>query len=58
MKKFLLGVAVLLVNFASFRSVRGFGIFAFQITLYPFVEGLLGPVMIARIGGIITIPLL
>ncbi|BFG20785.1 hypothetical protein CerSpe_070590 [Prunus speciosa] len=38
--------------------IYSFGLFVFQITLYPFVERLLGPVMIARIGGIITIPLL
>ncbi|ONI21261.1 hypothetical protein PRUPE_2G056300 [Prunus persica] len=45
-------------NVGEVLAISGFGLFVFQITLYPFVERLLGPVMIARIGGIITIPLL
>ncbi|CAL9004898.1 unnamed protein product [Prunus brigantina] len=45
-------------NVGEILAISGFGLFVFQITLYPFVERLLGPVMIARIGGIITIPLL
>ncbi|KAM1263234.1 hypothetical protein ACFX2G_028870 [Malus domestica] len=39
-------------------AISGFGLFVFQITLYPYFERLLGPVMIARVGGIISIPLL
>ncbi|KAM2845986.1 hypothetical protein COP1_028364 [Malus domestica] len=39
-------------------AISGFSLFVFQITLYPYVERLLGPVMIARVGGIISIPLL
>ncbi|CAB4268625.1 unnamed protein product [Prunus armeniaca] len=39
-------------NVGEILAISGFGLFVFQITLYPFVERLLGPVMIARIGGI------
>ncbi|KAJ0959823.1 hypothetical protein J5N97_000474 [Dioscorea zingiberensis] len=39
-------------------AISGFGLFFFQITLYPYVEKMLGPVRIARIGGVLTIPLL
>ncbi|PRQ55950.1 putative major facilitator superfamily [Rosa chinensis] len=39
-------------------AISGFGLFVFQITLYPYVEKMLGPVRIARIGGVLTIPLL
>ncbi|KAB2627263.1 protein ZINC INDUCED FACILITATOR-LIKE 1-like [Pyrus ussuriensis x Pyrus communis] len=39
-------------------AISGFGLFVFQITLYPYIERLLGPVIIARVGGIISIPLL
>ncbi|XP_050123024.1 protein ZINC INDUCED FACILITATOR-LIKE 1-like isoform X5 [Malus sylvestris] len=36
-------------------AISGFSLFVFQITLYPYFERLLGPVMIARVGGITII---
>lgn len=39
-------------------AVTGFGLLVFQLTLYPFVERILGPIMVARIAGVLTIPLL
>lgn len=39
-------------------AFSGFGLLVFQTFLYPYVEKLVGPVMICRIGGIISIPLL
>ncbi|KAK9912329.1 hypothetical protein M0R45_036197 [Rubus argutus] len=38
--------------------ISGFGMFLFQSALYPYVDKLLGPVIITRIGGILSIPLL
>ncbi|VVA39332.1 PREDICTED: ZINC INDUCED [Prunus dulcis] len=52
------GLSLSTENVGEVLAISGFGLFVFQITLYPFVERILGPVMIARIGGIITIPLL
>ncbi|KAK9912313.1 hypothetical protein M0R45_036181 [Rubus argutus] len=39
-------------------AISGVGLFLFQTTLYPYVEKMLGPIRIARIGGVLTIPLL
>ncbi|XP_044461409.1 protein ZINC INDUCED FACILITATOR-LIKE 1-like [Mangifera indica] len=39
-------------------AISGFGLLVFQLSLYPMVERIIGPVMIARIGGILSIPLL
>ncbi|XP_004289280.1 PREDICTED: protein ZINC INDUCED FACILITATOR-LIKE 1-like [Fragaria vesca subsp. vesca] len=39
-------------------AISGRGLFVFQTTLYPYVEKMLGPIRIARIGGVLTIPLL
>ncbi|KAK2983492.1 hypothetical protein RJ640_006505 [Escallonia rubra] len=36
----------------------GFGLLVFQLFLYPFVEKIVGPIVIARISGVLTIPLL
>ncbi|CAA0827531.1 Protein ZINC INDUCED FACILITATOR-LIKE 1 [Striga hermonthica] len=39
-------------------AITGFGLVVFQLFLYTWVESLLGPVMVARIGAVISIPLL
>jgi MFS family permease len=39
-------------------SVSGFGLLVFQLSLYPFAERLVGPIMVARIAGVLSIPLL
>ncbi|KAF7848446.1 hypothetical protein BT93_L1938 [Corymbia citriodora subsp. variegata] len=39
-------------------SISGAGLLVFQTCLYPHWVRLLGPVMVARIGGVLTIPLL
>ncbi|XP_044512375.1 protein ZINC INDUCED FACILITATOR-LIKE 1-like [Mangifera indica] len=39
-------------------AISGFSLLVFQLSLYPLVERMIGPVMITRIGGILSIPLL
>ncbi|KAK9912332.1 hypothetical protein M0R45_036200 [Rubus argutus] len=39
-------------------AISGFGMFLFQTALYPYVDKMLGPIIIARIGGVLSIPLL
>ncbi|XP_027107306.1 protein ZINC INDUCED FACILITATOR 1-like isoform X5 [Coffea arabica] len=39
-------------------TITGCGLLVFQLFLYPFVEKMLGPINIARISGILSIPLL
>ncbi|PPR95581.1 hypothetical protein GOBAR_AA25089 [Gossypium barbadense] len=39
-------------------AVSGFSLLVFQMSLYPYVERLLGPVMVSRIGSVLAIPLL
>ncbi|KAK2632199.1 hypothetical protein EUGRSUZ_L01874 [Eucalyptus grandis] len=39
-------------------SISGAGLLVFQTCLYPYVDKLLGPVLVARICGILSIPLL
>ncbi|KAL6326367.1 hypothetical protein AAG906_007872 [Vitis piasezkii] len=39
-------------------AISGFGLLVSQLTLYPLVERFLGPVMICRIAGVLSIPLL
>ncbi|KAF8021794.1 hypothetical protein BT93_G2050 [Corymbia citriodora subsp. variegata] len=39
-------------------SISGAGLLVFQMRLYPHLVRLLGPIMVARIGGVLTIPLL
>ncbi|XP_047950370.1 protein ZINC INDUCED FACILITATOR-LIKE 1-like isoform X2 [Salvia hispanica] len=42
----------------SVLSVSGLGLLIFQSSLYPILEKLLGPIMISRVLGIVSIPLL
>ncbi|KAK4834611.1 hypothetical protein QYF36_025572 [Acer negundo] len=39
-------------------AISGFGLLVFQLFLYPLTERKLGPVMISRIGAVLSIPLL
>ncbi|XP_021901294.1 protein ZINC INDUCED FACILITATOR-LIKE 1-like isoform X2 [Carica papaya] len=39
-------------------AISGFGLLLFQLFLYPLVEKNLGPVVISRIGALVTMPLL
>ncbi|XP_057807977.1 protein ZINC INDUCED FACILITATOR 1-like isoform X2 [Salvia miltiorrhiza] len=39
-------------------SISGLGLLVFQSSLYPIVEKILGPIMVSRVLGIISIPLL
>ncbi|KAL6326358.1 hypothetical protein AAG906_007863 [Vitis piasezkii] len=39
-------------------AISGFGVLVFQLSLYPYLEKLLGPIIICRIAGVLSIPLL
>nr|POE67954.1 isoform 2 of protein zinc induced facilitator-like 1 [Quercus suber] len=39
-------------------SVTGFGLLVFQLSLYPYVERLFGAIMVSRISGVLSIPVL
>ncbi|KAE9592774.1 putative major facilitator superfamily [Lupinus albus] len=39
-------------------SISGFALIIYQITLYPYVEKAFGPISLARISGLLSIPLL
>ncbi|KAK9067466.1 hypothetical protein SSX86_014795 [Deinandra increscens subsp. villosa] len=39
-------------------SITGVGLLLFQTSLYPFAERMFGPVVVARISGVLTIPVL
>nr|XP_043614474.1 protein ZINC INDUCED FACILITATOR-LIKE 1-like isoform X2 [Erigeron canadensis] len=39
-------------------SITGVGLLLFQTTLYPVAERFFGPIMVTRVGGILSIPLL
>ncbi|KAL2465852.1 Protein ZINC INDUCED FACILITATOR-LIKE 1 [Abeliophyllum distichum] len=39
-------------------SITGFSMLLFQLFLYPWAERVLGPIMVSRIGAVLTIPLL
>ncbi|TXG49263.1 hypothetical protein EZV62_025138 [Acer yangbiense] len=39
-------------------AITGFSLLVFQTTLYPCVERILGPIMVARISGVLSIPIL
>ncbi|KAK6271175.1 hypothetical protein POUND7_008273 [Theobroma cacao] len=39
-------------------AISGFSLLVFQLSVYPTVERILGPVMVSRIASILTIPLL
>ncbi|XP_040991667.1 protein ZINC INDUCED FACILITATOR-LIKE 1-like isoform X1 [Juglans microcarpa x Juglans regia] len=39
-------------------SFSGFGLLVFQFSLYPYVERYIGPTMVMRIAGVLSIPLL
>ncbi|KAL2514727.1 Protein ZINC INDUCED FACILITATOR-LIKE 1 [Forsythia ovata] len=39
-------------------AISGLGLLVFQSSLYPLVEKIIGPIMVSRIAGILSIPLL
>ncbi|KAK3228566.1 hypothetical protein Dsin_000447 [Dipteronia sinensis] len=39
-------------------AITGFSLLVFQSTLYPYVERILGPITVARISGVLSIPIL
>ncbi|KAK2634536.1 hypothetical protein Ddye_029328 [Dipteronia dyeriana] len=39
-------------------AITGFSLLVFQSTLYPYMERILGPIMVARISGVLSIPIL
>ncbi|XVF82746.1 hypothetical protein PTKIN_Ptkin16aG0074300 [Pterospermum kingtungense] len=39
-------------------AITGFSLLVFQLTLYPYVERILGPVMVSRIASVLSMPLL
>ncbi|CAA3032695.1 ZINC INDUCED FACILITATOR-LIKE 1-like [Olea europaea subsp. europaea] len=39
-------------------AISGVGLLVFQSSLYPLVERIIGPIMVSRIAGIVSIPLL
>ncbi|KAJ4720468.1 protein ZINC INDUCED FACILITATOR-LIKE 1-like [Melia azedarach] len=39
-------------------TISGFSLLVFQISLYPYIERTFGPIMVARIAGVFSIPLL
>lgn len=46
------------VDVGEVLSISGCGLLVFQLTLYPLVERYFGPIVIARIAGVLSIPLL
>ncbi|XVF23368.1 hypothetical protein REPUB_Repub13aG0032200 [Reevesia pubescens] len=45
-------------NVGEVLAISGFSLLVFQFSIYPYVERLLGPVMVSRIASLLTIPLL
>ncbi|KAH7865961.1 hypothetical protein Vadar_013633 [Vaccinium darrowii] len=45
-------------NVGVVLAVSGLGLLVFQLSLYPVAEKVLGPIMVARICGVLSIPLL
>ncbi|KAK9265800.1 hypothetical protein L1049_003406 [Liquidambar formosana] len=45
-------------NVGEVLAISGFGLLVFQLSLYPIVEKILGPIMVSRIAGVLSIPLL
>lgn len=45
-------------NVGEVLAISGFGLLIFQLSLYPILERLLGPIVVARIAGVASIPVL
>ncbi|XWS08131.1 hypothetical protein CRYUN_Cryun41cG0053400 [Craigia yunnanensis] len=45
-------------NVGEVLAISGFSLLVFQFSVYPYVERILGPVMVSRIASVLTIPLL
>ncbi|KAI8022477.1 Protein ZINC INDUCED FACILITATOR-LIKE 1 [Camellia lanceoleosa] len=45
-------------NVGVVLAVTGFGLLVFQLSLYPVMNRIFGPIVLARIGGVLSVPLL
>ncbi|KAK6228420.1 Major facilitator superfamily - like 6 [Theobroma cacao] len=45
-------------NVGEVLAISGFSLLVFQLSVYPIVQRILGPVMVSRIASVLTIPLL
>ncbi|PHT40996.1 hypothetical protein CQW23_19850 [Capsicum baccatum] len=52
------GLSYSTVDVGEVLSISGCGLLFFQLTLYPLVEKYVGPIAIARVAGVLSIPLL
>ncbi|KAG8367756.1 hypothetical protein BUALT_Bualt16G0105900 [Buddleja alternifolia] len=52
------GLSFTTADVGEVLSITGCGMLLFQLLLYTWIESMLGPVMISRIGAVFTIPLL
>ncbi|KAL3537682.1 hypothetical protein ACH5RR_001048 [Cinchona calisaya] len=52
------GLSYTTQNVGVILAISGFGLLVFQLSLYPLVEKMIGPIMVARISGVLSIPLL
>ncbi|KAI7725904.1 hypothetical protein M8C21_007920 [Ambrosia artemisiifolia] len=52
------GLSYTTENVGTVLSITGVGLLLFQTALYPIAERIFGPIMVARISGVLSIPLL
>ncbi|XP_059653726.1 protein ZINC INDUCED FACILITATOR-LIKE 1-like isoform X3 [Cornus florida] len=52
------GLSYTTENVGEVLSISGFGLLVFQLSLFPLVEKIIGPIMISRFAGVVSIPLL
>ncbi|CAN4111350.1 unnamed protein product [Withania somnifera] len=52
------GLSYSTVDVGEVLSISGCGLLVFQLTLYPLVEKYVGPIIIARVAGVLSVPLL
>ncbi|CAL5334120.1 unnamed protein product [Camellia sinensis] len=45
-------------NVGVVLAVTGFGLLVFQLSLYPVMNRIFGPIVLARIAGVLSVPLL
>lgn len=52
------GLSFTTADVGQVLAITGFGLLVFQLFAYPLVERIFGPVMISRVGAVLSIPLL
>ncbi|XP_041023596.1 protein ZINC INDUCED FACILITATOR 1-like isoform X2 [Juglans microcarpa x Juglans regia] len=52
------GLSYSTADIGEVLAITGFGLLVFQLFVYPLVVRIFGPIMVSRIGAVITIPLL